>query len=143
MRLFLCLILLLMPSPSFAQAQEGLDRRLELAQKMLEINPVRDQVRMAIERYINAFYLTAPESEQARFRVALENVLNFKALEQITLDAYIDTYTQEELEAMVAYYALPEAKSARAKQQQFNDRVYPEMIRMLDQTLIRARTAGE
>lgn len=140
--LSLCL-LFIAPTAMAQTADQTFERRLELAEQMLEIHPVKEQVNRAIDRYIQSYMLTSPEGEQERFRAALTRVLNYKALERVSLDAYAEIFTEAELEAMVEYYAKPEAQSARLKLEQFNGRIYPEIIRMMDQTIIRARTQGQ
>ena len=112
------------------------DERIELATKMHELRPVRAQVDGAIEQYA----LTRPESERISFKSAMRNVFNIKALEKISIDAYAETFTVEELRAMVEYYSKPEARSASDKINAYAEIVYPEIIRMLDRAAIRLKT---
>jgi hypothetical protein len=42
---------------------------------------------------------------------------------------------------MVDYYSKPEAQSAAKKDAEFAAKVYPELIKMLDQAVIRLRSA--
>lgn len=116
----------------------SLDRRLELAEKMQSLNPARDQVNAAIDRYLERL---APADRDA-YRAALQNVLNYQALERIAVDAYAEIFTEAELAAMVEYHSKPEAISARAKQDQWGKKVYPEIIRLMDQAMMRVRTGG-
>ena len=141
MRVFLFIVCLCTSFPAAAQTDEdGSQGRLALAQKMLNLQPVRDQVRSAIDQYIQTYMAGNSPAAQEGFRSAMMAVLNYKTLERLSLDAYADIFTQEELAAMVEYYSKPEAISARAKLKDFNGRIYPEIIRMLDQALMRART---
>jgi len=114
------------------------DERVELAKQMHELRPVRDQVEGAINQYAQ----TRPPAERESFKTAMRNVFNVKALEKISVDAYAETFTVEELRAMVEYYSKPEARSASAKTAQYGAIVYPEIVRMLDRAAIRLR-AGE
>ncbi len=116
------------------------DQRLELSKKWHEIMPfsVRDQVNAAIEEVVRA----QPASEQEVFRVNMRNVLNYQALEKISIDAMAEIYTVPELQARVDYYAKPEAQTAAKKDDLYGQKVYPEIIRMLDQAMMRARTGG-
>ncbi len=134
----LAMTVLLISFPAMAQEEGNLDRRLELAGKMQAINPARDQVNQAIERYVT----NLPESEREVYRTALHNILNYRALEKISVDAYAETFTEAELAAMVAYYSKPEAISARDKHEQWAGKVYPEIIRMLDKAMMRVKTGG-
>ncbi len=124
-----------------AQAEQGsIETRLELADKMLAINPPRDQVRAAIDQYIKIYMSANPLSEQEQFRTAMLGVLNYKALEGVSREAYADLFTEAELAAMIEYYSKPEAISARAKLGQLDAKIYPEIIRMIDQAIMRTRT---
>ena len=51
-----------------------------------------------------------------------------------------EIYTLPELEAMVEYYSKPEAKSAAEKQEAYQDKVGPEITKMLDKALMEMRT---
>ena len=112
------------------------DERRQLAAKMHELRPVRDQVEMAIDQYAQS----RPASERESFKVAMRNVFNVKALEKISVDAYAETFTVKELRAMVEYYSKPEAISASDKFSDYANIVYPEIVRMLDRAAIRVKT---
>ena len=112
------------------------EQRIVLATKMHELRPVRAQIDHAIAQYAQ----TRPEAERASFTTAMRNVFNVKALEKISIDAYAETFTLEELEAMVEYYSKPEARSASDKIGAYSAIVYPEIMRMLDRAAIRVKT---
>lgn len=113
--------------------------RRALAEKMHKFRPVREQVNSAIDQYAQ----TQPPQQREAFKTTMRNVLNYKALEKISTDAYADTFTLKELESMVEYYSKPEARSASDKFDDYAGLVYPEIIRMLDKALIRVRTGGD
>jgi hypothetical protein len=149
MRLFLSILILAgVAFPAFAQNAETtpvtapeastLDQRLELAQKMQDLRPVREQVDAAIDKYVQ----TLPENQRAAMATALKSVLNYKALEKISIDAMAETYTVEELASMVEYYSKPEARTASDKFEQYSAKVFPEIGRMLDQALMRVKTGA-
>lgn len=130
---------------AFAQpviAEDNLEQRITLAEKMLELRPAREQVSRAIDTYIRTYMIAEPPKTQEAFRIAMLSVMNIKALEKLTIDAYAETYTQEELAAMVAYYSQPEARSASDKQEQFARRLTPEIVKMLDQAAMRIKTGA-
>jgi len=112
------------------------EERMKLASKMHELRPVRDQVELAINQYANS----RPQNERESFKTAMRNVFNIKALEKISTDAYAETFTVQELRAMVEYYSKPEAASASNKFSDYAGIVYPEIIRMLDRAAIRVKT---
>ncbi|HOO81198.1 MAG TPA: DUF2059 domain-containing protein [Alphaproteobacteria bacterium] len=126
-------------APAFAQGDD-FPQRLKLAEKMLEIRPAKQQLETAINAYLERAMAGASENDKEVVRSALLKIMNPKALEKITVDSYAEIFTLKELEAMVAYYNQPEARSASDKQEQLNARIAPEIVRMLDQALVRFRT---
>lgn len=122
------------------QSDQDLARRVELATQWHKIMPVpvRDQVNAAVDQAA----LSQKEGEREIFKTNMKNALNYDALEKISIDAMAETYSAAELEAMVEYYSKPEAKSAQAKYDAYANKVFPEIRRMLDQALMRARTGG-
>lgn len=131
--------LVLVSGPAWAQDDATYAQRLELAKKMHELRPVSEQVNTAIDQYAQ----TQPENQREAFKTAMHSVLNTKALEKISVDAYADTFTLPELEAMVEYYSKPEARSASDKFDDYAKIVYPEIVQMLDRAAMRVKTGGE
>jgi hypothetical protein len=113
-------------------------RRAELAKKIHDLRPTRDQVHAAIDQAA----ATQPPEEQESFRMAMRNVLNYQAIEKISIDAMVEIYTEPELQAMYDFYSKPEAKNASAKEDQYAGKVYPEIMRMLDEAMMRVRTGS-
>lgn len=125
------------PAETSAPAEDPTyEERVELAKKMHELRPVREQVEQAINQYAQV----RPQQERETFKTAMRNVFNIKALEKISVDAYADTFTVEELRSMVEYYSKPEAISASNKFSDYANLVYPEIVRMLDRAAIRVKT---
>jgi hypothetical protein len=144
MRVFLLIIGLLLAQPSFAQSEKvDLMEKLALAAQLEQIRPVENQIKSAVGRYVELKLTDASPENRAKAAAALMEIINVKALQQISIDTYAEVYSQAELEAMVEYYTKPEAKTAAAKQDQIAARIGPEIIRMLDQALIQARTAAQ
>ncbi|MCB1581132.1 MAG: hypothetical protein H6859_05295 [Rhodospirillales bacterium] len=139
LRLTLFVSILMFCAPAFAQGDD-FPQRLKLAEKMLEIRPAKQQLETAINAYLERAMAGASENDKEVVRSALLKIMNPKALEKITVDSYAEIFTLKELEAMVAYYNQPEARSASDKQEQLNARIAPEIVRMLDQALVRFRT---
>ena len=122
------------------QDPADLDKRMALAKKWHDLMPVsvRDQINAAIDQAAN----TQPEKEREIFKANMKNILNYQAIEKISIDAMAEIYTAAELEALVDYYSKPEAKTANEKYPIYANKVYPEITRMLDQAMMRARTGG-
>ena len=126
--------------PAIAQSEDATyEQRLELAHKMHELRPVRDQVESAVDRYAQ----TQPAAQREAFKTTMRNVLNYKALETVSVEAYADTFALDELKAMVEYYSKPEARSASDKFNDYAGIVYPEIVRMLDEAAMRIKTGQQ
>ena len=118
--------------------EASIARRAELAKKLHDLRPTRDQVYAAIHQAA----ATQPPEEQESFRMAMRNVLNYQAIEKISIDAMVEIYTEPELQTMLDFYSKPEAKAASAKEDQYAGKVYPEIMRMLDEAMMRVRTGS-
>lgn len=123
---------------AFAQVDDAYLARLEVAKQVQDARPVRAQVDDAIDRYL----LRLPEDQREEAGQLIREIINYDALEKISLDAYTEVYTEQELRAMYEYYSKPESRSAAAKTDQYADKVFPEIVRMLDRAIMRARTGG-
>jgi hypothetical protein len=122
-----------------AQDPATLEKRVELAQKMHDIRPTSEQVQSAIIRASQS----VPLEERESFIAAMSTVLNYKAIERISVDAMAEVYTVPELEAMVAYYGKPEAKSAsKEKSKKWTAVINKEIGGVIDKAMMRIRTGA-
>ncbi len=111
-------------------------KKLELAKAMHKIRPTREQVNSAVRRAS----LNLPQQERVSFVMAMGSMLNYNAIERISVDAMVETYSYKELEAMVEYFSKPEAKSASKKVPSWAMKVHPEIVRMIDRAMMRLKT---
>jgi len=112
--------------------------RLVLAKEMHEIRPAADQVDSAID----SVSLKMPQASRESFKSRMRNLLDYRAIERISINAMAGTYTLAELEAMVEYYSKPEAQSALDKTSEYQQKVGPEIVRMIDRAVMQMRTGG-
>ncbi len=110
--------------------------KIALAKKIHQIRPTRVQVDSAVKRAS----LSLPERDRGNFVNAMKSVLNYNAIEKISIDAMVRTYTLVELTSMEEYYSKPEAKSATQKTLFWASEVQPEIVRMIDKAMMRIRT---
>ena len=113
-----------------------LAKKIALAREMHKIRPTRVQIDSAIQRAS----FTLPARDRQAFVDAMKGMLNYNAIERISIDAMIETYTLKELDAMVKYYSKPEAKSASDKVISWARIVQPEIVNMIDKAMMRIRT---
>lgn len=126
-----------MASVSSAFGQDDAVRAQELARQMHELRPARAQVEQAITIVAAQ---RVPDDKRAAFESALKNALDFKAIEKISIDTMAETFTADELAAMVEYYSRPEAQSAADKLPKFQQKVGPEIMRMIDRAMMQVKT---
>lgn len=125
--------------PRPVQDPSTLEKRVELAQKMHNIRPTSEQVQSAIVRASES----VPLEERESFIAAMSTVLNYKAIERISVDAMAEVYTVPELEAMVAYYSRPEAKTAsKEKSKRWTAVINQEIGSVIDKAMMRVRTGA-
>ncbi len=116
--------------------EDILKKKVALATEMHKIRSTRDQVDSAVQRAS----LSLPEFERQSFVTSMRSVLNYHAIERVSIDKMVETYTLKELQSMVEYFSKPEAKSANLKVLVWMKDVQPEIIKMIDKAMIRVRT---
>ena len=116
--------------------KDVLAKKIALAKEMHKIRPTRTQIDSAIQRAS----LALPMNNRRAFISAMKGMLNYNAIERISIDAMIETYTLKELDSMVKYYSKPEAASASAKVASWARIVQPEIVNMIDKAMMRIRT---
>lgn len=137
MRTFLLALILCLSFPAVAQeTPENMDRRLELSKEIHVIKPIKPRIDDSINRI--ASQLKA--GDQRTFAATVKRIINYQTIETASINAMAEIYTLAELEAMVEYYSKPEAKSAAEKQEAYQDKVGPEITKMLDKALMEMRT---
>ncbi|MGH1402967.1 MAG: hypothetical protein ACRBDL_01865 [Alphaproteobacteria bacterium] len=116
--------------------EKTLAQKLELAKKIHQIRPTRVQVDSAVRKAS----LSLPAKDRDNFVNAMRSVLNYNAIEKISVDAMVRTYTLVELTSMEEYYSKPEAITATKKTLFWASEVQPEIVRMIDKAMMRIRT---
>lgn len=123
-------------TPSYAQDDDA--RKMALVKQMHEIRPARTQVREAVEQVSR----NLPPMERDRFLKMVENAFDYDRLEKMSVEAMADLFTLAEMEKMVGYFSSPEAQSIGEKLPKYQERLQPEIIRMLDAAMMTERTGA-
>ncbi len=139
----LILALLLLATPAFAQdgaaTEEAIPAsRLELAQKMHEIWPIRTRMETAIDSIAEGF----PEDKQPQIKAAMRKSMKFDQLEEASVKAMADTFTEEELQEMIKFYGSETGKSISAKTGLYEQALRPIMMQMIDKAMLDMRTGS-
>jgi hypothetical protein len=125
--------------PAPKDSPEMIAKKADLAREMHQIRPTRVQVDAAVEQAAKGM----PDEQRRAFISAMKTVLNYNAIEKISIDAMVETFTLSELQAMVNYHKMPEAKSISEKMPNWAMKVQPEVVRMLDAAIMRVKTGDE
>ncbi|MFA5592449.1 MAG: DUF2059 domain-containing protein [Micavibrio sp.] len=142
MRYFLLtLTILFMAFPALADepaAQDGagFDRKLELAGKMHEIWPIRTRIESAITTVAENF----PEERQAEVKAAIRRSIQYAQIEEASIRAMADIFTEEELAEMIAFYGSDAGRSVSAKTADYEAALRPVFVQMLDKAMLDLRT---
>ncbi|MCB1530604.1 MAG: DUF2059 domain-containing protein [Rhodospirillales bacterium] len=127
-----------------AQAQEkpvldpDFEQRLNLAEKMHDIWPIRPRVEDALDMTAESL----PEAERAEFKAHMRKVIKYDQLEEESIEAMARIYTVEELQAMLDFYSSKEGRSVSAKTSEYMEALEPAIIKMLDGALMSVRTGS-
>lgn len=142
-KLLLILALILFAAPAFAQdaapAEGDVSKsRLELAQKMHEIWPIRTRMETAINSVGEAF----PEEKRAEIKAALRKNIKYDQLEEASIKAMAETYTDEELEKMIEFYGSETGRSISAKTADYETALRPIIVQMIDKAMLDLKTGA-
>ncbi len=120
-------------------ASDGdLARRIELATEMHKIRPAKAQVQDAV----NQVGQSLPPMERDRFMKMVDRAFDYQKLEMLSINTMADLYTVPELEKMVSYFGSDEARSIEKKLPIYQQKIQPEIIKMLDSAMIEQRTGN-
>ncbi len=144
LRICLFLLALMLSVPAMAQedgvavaAENAISpERLALAEKMHEIWPIRTRVEKAIESVSENF----PEEKRAEVKAAMRKSIQFDQLEEESIKAMADTFTEEELKAMIEFYGSDAGRSISEKTADYELALRPAMTKMLDKAMLDLRT---
>ncbi len=115
------------------------DERLERAQKMHEIWPIRPKIEAALERVAQ----NIPQTERLRFKAAMRKAIEFQALEEASIDAMAEIFTAKELDAMIDFYGSKEGRSVSVKTGDYEQALQPVLVKMLDKALLDTKLGSQ
>lgn len=121
-----------------AAENSNMAEKIELATKMHQINPAREQIDMAINKVATAI----PDAARDDFLLSVREAMDYDLVERESINAMAEVYTVEELRAMVAYYTSPEAVHLKERSKQYEEIFSPKVYEMLDRSIMKARTGG-
>lgn len=121
-----------------ARSAPDWEDRLALARRMNEIDPASVQLDDAIV----TIAARLPIAERKGFEIAMKKILDYKTLETTSIEAMAETFTRDELQAMVTYNESPQARSIARKFPAYQARIQPKVFEMLDRAMMQVRTGS-
>lgn len=109
------------------KSDPAIEKRLVLARKMHEIRPAKDQINETIDRAVAMM----PEDQRADMRDKMQKAIDYKTIEQTSIDAMAEIFTEAELQKMIAWYGSPEALAVAKKIPLYQQKIAPEIIKSL------------
>ena len=135
MKTILALLLIFLSSPAFAQdaakPPADMKERMVLAAQFDKVRPIRTQ----IETTLVTLGETLPPAQKLKYLSDINKTFDYKAVETASVKALAETFTQDELKAMIAFYSSPAGKTAAAKMSAYEEKIKPEIARQLDAAL--------
>lgn len=139
MRDFLTVIfaafIVIVPMTVLAQSDNDEAKRLDLAKQMHVIKPVQPE----IEDAVRMLALRIPEDRREIFISKMLNAFDQKTLNGISVKAMAETFTVDELEAMIAYFSSEEGRSIDKKMPVYWALVKPEIAKLMDKAMMDVR----
>jgi|GEM_PF-1206822 len=112
------------------------EQRLALSRKMHEIRPTSRQIEAAIDLIAEK----VPLSDRAKFKARALAAIDQKKLEETSVNAMAEVFTNAELQAMIDYYSKAEARSIAEKMTLYQGMIQPEITKMMDKAMLDLRT---
>ena len=146
--LALAALLIALPAAAHTPSDKSLNRLIELqnlpAQLRTAIPAATDFTNQEINRQINSNTCLSPEQRAALQRASEQYVSGMNRevfqseellnqMREISRDAMRQTYTQEEVDAMIAFYHTPAGQSVLNKQGDLTKTMMPPMMRLINQ----------
>lgn len=119
--------------------EENYEKRLELSRQMHEIWPIRPKV----ESVLDAIAQQIEPTKRLRLKSALREALEFKALEEASIDAMAEIFTEDELKAMIGFYGSKEGRSVSHKTEDYEKALEPILTKMMDKALLNLKLGEE
>lgn len=112
--------------------------RLNLAKIMHELKPASQQIDIAIDMVSRRM----PAERRESFVNRMHDIFDYKKLEDLSVKAMAEVFTEVELQKMVDYYGSKEAMSIDNKMPVYQSVMKPQITKMLDEAMLEVRTGG-
>jgi hypothetical protein len=113
---------------------DGSTEKRAIARKLHETWGITDQITSLVELIANSI----PADKQIEFKNHMYGILKLDEIEKMAVDSAVESFTKEELDAMLAYYSSDIAQSAEPKRAKYNEKLMPQIKKMIDQGMLDA-----
>lgn len=134
----LLIALMLIAAPVAAQEVAVTPKRLELAGEMHQIWPIRTRIETALDGIAENF----PEERRAEIKASIRKGIQFDQVEEASIRAMAETFTEEELVEMIKFYGSDVGRSISAKTGDYERALRPVFTQMLDKAALDLRTGS-
>lgn len=139
-KVFLAMLLCTLAFASWpAVAEDGLAAREEAADRYLRVVPMG---RMLEDSYAEIAKELPPEQREA-FLAQMRGIVRVEALERITRDALVNTFTTDELNALADFYGSRHGASAISKFGPYMAQVMPPLLEEVQRALQELQAAKQ
>lgn len=136
--LFASLLLSFFPICAYAQDEADAPvskERLELAEKMHEVWPIRVRMERALDSVAESF----PEERRTEIRATMRRSIQWTVLEDESIKAMAEIFTEEELQAMIDFYGSDVGRAVSSKTGDYEAALRPAITKMIDKALLDMR----
>lgn len=112
--------------------------QLELAGQMHDIWPIRTRIESAYDSVAKQF----PEERQPEVKALLRKSTDFDELEEASIKAMAQTFTEEELKTMIAFYGSDVGRSISAKTDDYEAAIRPTIDKMISKAMMDLRVGA-
>lgn len=124
-------LVLLWTTAGVASAEDDLAARQAAAARYLSVVPL---AKMLDDMY-DAVATNIPPDQREEFKKKMSRVVRLDALERITLDALVQTFTVDELDALAEFYGSKHGASAMKKFGAYMSAIMPPLLQEMQRAL--------
>ncbi len=106
--------------------------RLRLSEKMHEIWPMRTRMESALEAVAEGF----PAEKRAEMLATMRKSIQFDELEEESIKAKAEIFTEEELNTMIGFYGSENGRAISIKTADYEMAIQPVLSKMMDKAMM-------
>ncbi len=130
-----CLAVVMSSGAVMAQDADGnIERKTELSEELHTVWGVRDDLKGLVDSIAEKI----PAEKRSEFLDYMDEVMDYDAIQELSVNTAVETFTEAELEAMVDYYTSDLGQSAEQKKVRYNEALTPRVQSMMQTGMAKA-----